>query len=353
MKYFQLSFALLSYRGAHIGHKHWHLNMQEYLTGSRNFLTIMDLTYTILLLRRASNVINHISKKGGRIIFITDFRDNKLNDAFQMDELGKKLYLFDSTTNKETTKNITKYFQKRYHLPIHYELAKRRLKIQINIQSMFKIYQPTSAMWFYFNNIGKEIQPLIKNQMQQKAHKKNFWTKELLINSLSHFCVSKWIGGLLSNYKELYTHFLAPTRIKQRLTTKLKTFPRFLDMLTYFPFAVFTVNGNVNLHVIKEARKIQIPSMGLMDSDNIRACDYPIPCNDDSAQLNWLLIYYLLNTNYNYFYSKNKLLIEWKTLLIQNKERRFLQLKKKNKFQTFLKKVIEKHIIKKNLNDQT
>ena len=63
------------------------------------------------------------------------------------------------------------------------------------------------------------------------------------------------------------------------------------------PEALFLLNCNNNTALIKEAIKLQIPIVGIVDSDsNIFGIRYPIPGNDDTLETQKIYTELLLNT---------------------------------------------------------
>lgn len=72
-----------------------------------------------------------------------------------------------------------------------------------------------------------------------------------------------------------------------------------LDFLNFFfkPEVLFLLDTNKNPALIKESLKLQIPIIGILDSDsNIFGIRYPIPGNDDTLETQKLYTELLLNT---------------------------------------------------------
>jgi len=120
----------------------------------------------------------------------------------------------------------------------------------------------------------------------------------------------RWIGGTLTNFKEirkrierlkeiegyeesgkinLYTKKEASLLIKEK-EDLLRKFGGVRDMEEY-PGAIVVVDVKREMNAIKEARKINIPVVGIVDTNgNPEVVDYAVPGNDDGFKsINLLL----------------------------------------------------------------
>lgn len=113
---------------------------------------------------------------------------------------------------------------------------------------------------------------------------------------------SRWEGGVLSNWKKItlnrYDLFMFDEYSKKRYLTKVekRTYKKIVFFVKsfelrakkkkylHFPEAVFLYNPLNTLFAAREVFKIQIPLIGVVDSNtyNVEKYTYPIPGNDDS-----------------------------------------------------------------------
>ncbi len=120
----------------------------------------------------------------------------------------------------------------------------------------------------------------------------------------------RWIGGTLTNFKEirkrierlkeieeyeksgrinLYTKKEASILMKEK-EELLKKFGGIRDM-DEFPSCLFIVDIRREINAIKEAKKLNIPIVGIVDTNgNPEMVDYPIPGNDDGFKSIHLLL---------------------------------------------------------------
>lgn len=136
------------------------------------------------------------------------------------------------------------------------------------------------------------------NQFQNSISK-NF--KNLNASNIS-YCSFKWVGGTLTNWKQISKSVLTFAKFSQRCESFLYNhninFPRYNKIKTCFqglltkkfnktllafyekPDLIFLVNPNENRNVIAEANKLHIPIVALVESNtNLHGISYPIPCN--------------------------------------------------------------------------
>ncbi len=123
---------------------------------------------------------------------------------------------------------------------------------------------------------------------------------------------NKWIGGLITNYKNLSQRIEYFKKIqsgmekgefdkytkKERVMinknlSKMKEKFEGVKNLTKIPDVLFVVDASLKNHVtaIKEARNMKIPVVAIIDSDdNPEIIAYPIPANDHSKMsIDWII----------------------------------------------------------------
>jgi small subunit ribosomal protein S2 len=124
------------------------------------------------------------------------------------------------------------------------------------------------------------------------------------------FVSNRWLGGLLTNYATLSKRIkrmhelkelsengsldLLPTREAMQLRADLRKLEQNLGgvgNMDRLPAAVFVVDPRKEAIVVKEARKLKIPIIGLVDTNcDPDEIDYIIPGNDDAIRSCSLII---------------------------------------------------------------
>jgi len=116
------------------------------------------------------------------------------------------------------------------------------------------------------------------------------------------YFAERWIGGTLTNFRTIskrveYMEILEKEKAtggfekytkkermkKEEEIVRLKRFFDGLRLLKRLPEAVFIVDINHDVTAIREAKKIKIPVVALVDTNsNADLVDWPIPSNDDA-----------------------------------------------------------------------
>lgn len=127
------------------------------------------------------------------------------------------------------------------------------------------------------------------------------------------YCSSKWVGGTLTNWKQISKSVLTFAKFSERCEKFLLKnnieFPRYKKIKTCFqglikkhhnktllafyekPDLIFMVNPNENQNIILEANKLHIPIIAFTESNtNLKGITYPIPLNTYSMNF----VYYCL-----------------------------------------------------------
>lgn len=145
----------------------------------------------------------------------------------------------------------------------------------------------------------------LRSALQEKGVSDNLYT-----------VTARWIGGTLTNseqmiknYKRLedLTEKLQDEVVKARYTKKelglmekqrgkLNTFYSGLLGMTTKPTAIFVIDTHFEELAVKEAKKMGVPVVGIVDTNaDPDPVDYVIPANDDAAGSLELLIGYILD----------------------------------------------------------
>jgi len=126
------------------------------------------------------------------------------------------------------------------------------------------------------------------------------------------YIVERWLGGTLTNYitikksiKRLLTLEKESSLIYQNITKKehvmlqreklkLSDLHRGIKNMKRIPTALFVVDGIHEVIALKEAKTLDIPTFGIIDSNtDPSVVDYPIPANDDSVKCIKLILDYI------------------------------------------------------------
>ena len=123
------------------------------------------------------------------------------------------------------------------------------------------------------------------------------------------YIVERWLGGTLTNFStikksikrlkmlekegsNLYENMTKKeTQMLNREKVKLADQHRGIKDMRRLPDALVIVDGQYEDTAIKEAKRLEIPVVAIVDSNtNPRKVDYPIPANDDSMRTIQLII---------------------------------------------------------------
>jgi len=148
---------------------------------------------------------------------------------------------------------------------------------------------------------------LVASQPAAKEAKENFAKKFNF-----PYINEKWIGGLLTNFKVIsqrieyfkkiqsdwekgeFEKYTKKERVMiNRNIHRMKKMFTGLENLTKLPDAIFMIDPSLKGHTtaVREARRIKIPIIAILDSDdNPDLVDFPIPANDHAKiSIDWIL----------------------------------------------------------------
>ena len=128
--------------------------------------------------------------------------------------------------------------------------------------------------------------------------------KDAAIKSNMFYVDQRWLGGMLTNFKTIRKRIERLNKLEQmqedgtfdvlpkKEVTKLKNEMEKLEKnlggiknMTRMPGAMFVVDPKNERIAILEAKKLNIPIVGLVDTNcNPEDVDYPIPGNDDAIR---------------------------------------------------------------------
>ncbi|HXS14637.1 MAG TPA: 30S ribosomal protein S2 [Candidatus Saccharimonadales bacterium] len=156
----------------------------------------------------------------------------------------------------------------------------------------------------------RQAQPILEEELKRITDEGK--------KDLGLFTVTKkWVGGMLTNYSALGRNYARLKELKEKLNSdewkqkytkkELVLFEREMEKLFSFyggistmkkmPEAVFIVDTHTEDLAVKEARRMKIPVVGIVDTNaNPDLVDYVIPANDDAVGSLKLLIGYILDS---------------------------------------------------------
>ena len=123
------------------------------------------------------------------------------------------------------------------------------------------------------------------------------------------YIVNRWLGGTLTNFKTISQRIEYFKKLKadkasgaldkytkkenvvfDRTISNLTVSFSGMEEMTSLPAAIFVVDAGAHDIAIREARRMHIPIVAIMNNDNDpRGIEYPIPANDNSrSSLSWI-----------------------------------------------------------------
>ncbi len=119
-----------------------------------------------------------------------------------------------------------------------------------------------------------------------------------------HFVNDRWLGGTLTNFRTIRSRLSRLEKLEQldadgllglrskkedaRLRREMRKIKRNLDgirNMDHLPGAVFVIDASRESNALREAKKLGIPTVGLIDTDSDPdMVDIPIPGNDDAMR---------------------------------------------------------------------
>ena len=130
-----------------------------------------------------------------------------------------------------------------------------------------------------------------------------------------YYIVERWLGGTLTNFmtikksiKRLLLLEKESSNIYQNITkkehsmlqrerVKLSDLHRGIKDMKHLPKALFVIDGISESIAIGEARNLNIPIFGIIDSNtDPNIVDYPIPANDDSVKCINLIVNHIADS---------------------------------------------------------
>jgi len=128
------------------------------------------------------------------------------------------------------------------------------------------------------------------------------------------FVVNRWLGGMMTNWPTISTQIKRLKDLEEKMGTgelqnkynklEVQRFQEEIDEKNNIyggiknmpsrPGAVFVFDMVNEINAVREARKLGIPIIGLVDTNaDPSLADYPIPCNDDAIKTIELICEYI------------------------------------------------------------
>lgn len=168
----------------------------------------------------------------------------------------------------------------------------------IHIFDLEKTAAQLAIAYNYFYYLGKEDQVIVFVGTKRQARET---LKEKAQAAKVNFITSRWLGGLLTNWQQVSKSLRKMIEIetglaedKYKMYTKFEQtqlekeagrYARFFDGLRDLkkvPDAIFVIDPKKENIAIKEAQMIDIPVVGLVDTNtDPQSIDVVIPANDD------------------------------------------------------------------------
>ncbi len=127
---------------------------------------------------------------------------------------------------------------------------------------------------------------------------------------------NRWIGGILTNFAEVAKNYKKLEKITKDLQDenaqvgftkkeiggwakekiKLESFYGGISQLKAIPDAIFVIDTHMEDLSVREARKMGVPIVGMVDTNaDPTIIDYPIPANDDAVGSIQLIVQYIID----------------------------------------------------------
>lgn len=155
--------------------------------------------------------------------------------------------------------------------------------------------------------VKRAIEAISKHEYKDVANKKE---------PTLYFITKRWIGGVMTNFKEVEKNFNKLKDVTNLLNTparkagytkkelglfdrdrqKLDSFYNGIKDMKKVPSALLIVDTHMEHLAVREALELHIPSVGIVDTNaDPRVINYPIPANDDAIGSLKIIIAHLMD----------------------------------------------------------
>ncbi len=259
-------------RGVHFGHKSirfsktpfWHPLMSDFFLGVRDRVSVLNARQTLKCLLRAFHIIALVLNKKGRILVVN--------------------------TNPE-----------------FFRLCNNLTNLTLKETSLSSFQGNSSRVFFHRKNANQ----LKEKSMFGSSQKQHPWLEKKKVpgfqTPLLSYVSYKWIGGTLTNWKQISRSVSTFAKFSERcqdflMNTRLD-FPKFHRVKKCFqgllykekgqmvlafkkkPDLIFLINPNENQSILNEAYLLEIPVIAFIESNtNPKHISFPIPVNNYSIK---------------------------------------------------------------------
>jgi len=233
------SFEQLLEAGVHFGHlkRKWNPKMAPYIFMERNGIHILDLHKTAAKLEEAANAMKQIAKSGRKVLFVATKKQAKEIVAESVSEIGMPFI-----TERWSGGMLT-----------NFRTIKKAIKKMNNFERMEK---------------DGTFEKISKRERLQISRERSKLEKNL--GSISEMKREK-----ISKRERLQI-----SRERSKLEKNLGS----ISEMKRLPAAIFVVDVSKEKIAVAEAKKLQIPVFGMVDTNSSPDIDFVIPANDDAAK---------------------------------------------------------------------
>lgn len=258
----------------------WHASMCNKFSGVRNKVPHISAQQTLQSLVEAFYCIALVLRKGGKVLVAN--KNSEFSPLFYPHS-GVNVFSLEKTKEFEKKEDIVKNKGVESH-PFFFDQKKT------NKSPLFK------------NSLHSVYSTHLQSKYEDSANERN----ERKVKCAPAMAPLKWVGGCLTNWKEISKSVATLLYFSKRFGRFIKQnnihFPRFKKMKNSFqgfiniereqlllkekPQLLFLFNTDESQQILHEAIALQIPVVALTDSStDLSQITYPIPINSDSTHL--------------------------------------------------------------------
>lgn len=178
------------------------------------------------------------------------------------------------------------------------------------IDLTFTVEKLSAALDFISNTVAAGKPVLLVSTKRQAQD----MVKQLALETKMPFVTERWLGGMLTNWptvsgrikhlKDLESKMESGELAAKYNKLEVQRFQEEIDALNSMyggiktmpqrPGAIFIVDITHDVNAVREARKLNVPTVALVDTNaDPSLVTYPIPCNDDAIKTLQLITDYV------------------------------------------------------------
>lgn len=163
----------------------------------------------------------------------------------------------------------------------------------------------------FIENTASEGKQILLVGTKRQAHD---MIKETAESTGQPYVVERWLGGMLTNRNTIGGRIKHLKDLEAKMETgqlaskynklEVQRYQEEIDEMNHLyggiknmsarPGAVFVIDITHDINAVREARKLNIPVVGLSDTNaDPSQIDYPVPCNDDAIKALKLVVGYV------------------------------------------------------------